>query len=285
MAGDHLQLAPILKGVYPKSERALFGSILHCLLQCSNSPTLSLGNVDTAPRSSGSDILYQLEENFRMNPQLCNFVEMIYQKKFQPFQPRRAIVNMGLNISEYLDTTPRPLSEVRQFLTGMSEVMRFEKSAVMRSPQADRMTKPKATTMFVMNLNSIFDHFTPSEVHVAKEAKMVAELVRHLSIAFVEETIFVVTPHRVQRSLITKELSESNLPLRARGNSSSGNASRIWVDTTERMQGLSPVTFAHSRLRSGHCDLSSFTHTCAIFTTRSRLPVQPASPQRRHLSG
>jgi superfamily I DNA and/or RNA helicase len=198
-----------------------------------------LGPVDTGSQSSASDILFQLEENFRMNPQLCNFVELIYQKKFQPFQPRRAIVNMGHNIAEYINTVPRPLSEVRQFLKGMSEIMRFEKSTIMKTPRADRITSPKSTTMFIMNLNSKFDPFTPAEVHVAKEAKLVAELVRDLSIAFVEETIFVVTPHRVQRSLVTKELNEYGLPLRTRGQSSSDHTSRIWVDTTERMQGLS----------------------------------------------
>ena len=234
VAGDHLQLAPILKGVYPKSERALFGSILHCLLQCSKLPSLGY---DTASVSSGSDMLYQLEENFRMNPQLCNFVELIYQKTFQPFQPRRAVANLGLNISKYLDTLPGPLSSIRQFLTGMSEVMRFTTSAILRAPQSHRGVRPKATTMFVLNLESRLDTFTPAEVHIAKEAKMVAELVRDLSVAFVDETIFVVTPHRVQRSLVTKELNKYGLPLRTRANSSSDFSSRIWVDTTERMQG------------------------------------------------
>lgn len=231
-----MQLAPILKGVYPKSEKALFGSILHCLLQSSALP--SPEHSDAVSQSSTSDILYQLEENFRMNPQLCNFVELIYQKKFQPFQPRRAIVNMGLSISEYLIKTPEPLTEVRQFLRAMSDVMRSGTSTVMKFPHADKNKRPRAATMFLMNLNSTFDAFTAAELHVGAEAKMVAELVRDLSIAFTEETIFVVTPHRVQRSLVTKGLRGYGLSLRTRDNSGLDGTSRIWVDTTERMQGL-----------------------------------------------
>jgi len=225
-----LQLAPILKGVYPKSEKALFGSILHCLLQSSalTSPVRS----DAASQSSSSDILYQLEENFRMNKQLCNFVELIYQKKFKPL--RSEIVDMGLSISEYLTRTPQPLSEVRQFLRGMSDVMQSGTSTVMKFPHDDKNKRREAKTMFLMNLKSTFDAFTAAELHIGAEAKLVAKLVRDLSTAFAEETIFVVTPHRVQRRLVTKELSNYGLSLRTRD----GSASRIWVDTTEKMQGL-----------------------------------------------
>ena len=100
VAGDHLQLAPILKGTYPKSDYALFGSILHCLLR-----DTSMLNPTEEPVSSPSEIFFQLEENFRMNPQLCNFVELIYQKRFQPMQSRREIANLGLCITEHLSTS------------------------------------------------------------------------------------------------------------------------------------------------------------------------------------
>src|SRR5208282_5029749 len=114
VAGDHLQLAPILKGTYPKSDYALFGSILHCLLR-----DTAMLNPSENSVSSPSEIFFQLEENFRMNPQLCNFVELIYQNRFQPMQTRREIVNLAHCITEHLSNSSSSL--VRGFLEGMAD--------------------------------------------------------------------------------------------------------------------------------------------------------------------
>jgi hypothetical protein len=230
VGGDHLQLAPILKGTYPKSDSALFGSILHCLLRES-----SILNINDTPTSSPSEIFFQLEENFRMNPQLCNFVELIYQKRFQPMQSRREIANLGNYITKHLSNSPSSL--VQGFLEGMASVMRFGKSHSMRPPSSELNSKTgTATTLFLMKLIPNLDHFSPSELHIRLESKIVAQLVLELAGAFTEGTIFVVTPHRVQRSLVSRELASFGLPLRSRDVDSTA---RIWVDTTERMQGIS----------------------------------------------
>lgn len=230
VGGDHLQLAPILKGTYPKSDYALFGSILHCLLRESN-----MLNINDSPTSSPSEIFFQLEENFRMNPQLCNFVESIYQKRFQPMRSRREISTLGHCIMEHLSNSSSSL--VRGFLEGMANVMRFGKSQSMRPPLSELNSKTGiATTLFLMRLIPNLDHFSPSELHIRLESKIVAQLVLELAGAFTEETIFVVTPHRVQRSLVSKELTSFGLSLRSREVDSKA---RIWVDTTERMQGSS----------------------------------------------
>jgi hypothetical protein len=237
VAGDHLQLAPILKGTYPKSHYCLFGSILHCLLRDSNllGPTMT-------PDSTPSEMFFQLEENFRMNPQLCNFVEIIYQKRFQPMQSRREIALLGECILSHLLSSPG--SRVSGFLQGMSEVMKVGRSEMMTPPiSAVHARGTNATTLFMMKLVPKLEHFSPAELHVRLEARVVGELVRELTGAFTEETIFVVTPHRVQRSLITKELTLYGLKLRTRDNESEENSSRIWVDTTERMQGLFVAPF------------------------------------------
>lgn len=235
VAGDHLQLAPILKGTYPKSDYALFGSILHCLLRDS-----TMLNVADTPTSSPSEIFFQLEENFRMNPQLCNFVEIIYQKRFQPMQSRREIANLGLCITEHLTTSSS--SSIRGFLEGMADVMRFGKSQSMRPPLSDLHSKTgTATTLFLMKLIPKLNYFSPSELHVRLESKIIAQLVRELAGAFTEETIFVVTPHRVQRSLVSKELTSFGLSVRS---PDVDPKARIWVDTTERMQGK----YVHSLL-------------------------------------
>lgn len=234
MAGDHLQLAPILKGTYPKSDYALFGSILHCLLRDSNVLSPSIATPDTA---TPSEIFFQLEENFRLNPQLCNFVELIYQKRFQPMQSRREIALLGECISGHLTTSPT--CSVSAFLQGMSEVMKAGVSEMMIPPISSVNSKRKvnATTLFIMKLDANVRHFSPAELHVRLEAKVVGELVRELAGAYTEETIFVVTPHRVQKALISKELTLHGLALRTKDRDSEEEP-RIWVDTTERMQGI-----------------------------------------------
>jgi AAA domain len=232
VAGDHLQLAPILKGTYPKSDYALFGSILHCLLRDSNllAPTAT-------PNSSAPQMFFQLEENFRMNPQLCNFVEIIYQKRFEPMRSRREIALLGEDISLHLSRSPA--CSVSGLLQGMSEVMKSGRSEMMSAPISVVHSKGgNATTLFMMKLVPNLGHFSPAELHVRLEAKVVGELVRELVGAFPDETIFVVTPHRVQRSLVSKELSLHGIALRNREDNDSEEKARVWVDTTERMQGI-----------------------------------------------
>jgi hypothetical protein len=181
-------------------------------------------------------MFFQLEENFRMNPQLCNFVEIIYQKRFEPMRSRREIALLGEDIHTQLSRSPA--CSVSGFLQGMSEVMKNGQSEIMSAPiSAVHSRGGNATTLFMMKLVPNLGHFSPAELHVRLEAKVVGELVRELAGAFPDETIFVVTPHRVQRSLVSKELSLHGMALRNRDDNGSEERARVWVDTTERMQG------------------------------------------------
>jgi len=185
---------------------------------------------DAPPSSPVSEIFYQLEENFRLNPHLCNFVELIYSKRFQPMQSRREIAKWGQQITQYLESSAPSMTNL--FMRGMAEVMQSAQSQVMRPPIS---RTGMASTLFLMKLVPRLDHFSPAESHLRLESLVVAHLVRDLAFAFMEETIFVVTPHRVQRSLVAKELASFGLSLRSREHPP---MSRIWVDTTERMQGM-----------------------------------------------
>ena len=215
--------------------------------------TLKEGLLD----ASQSEIFFQLEENFRMNPNLCNFVELIYQKKFQPSPIRRDIARMGFVMSEYLESAK---SEVHLFLKGVSEVMQFGKSETMNKPPSlENVKGPIPTSLFLVNLVPRLDQWAPLELHLKLEAKMVANLVSDLSIAFEEEKIFVVTPHRVQRSLITSELSCLGVEVKTAQN---GDSKRIWADTTERMQGeLSSIRVKLSIGSEADIVVCVFSHT------------------------
>lgn len=186
---------------------------------------------DISISSSQSDMFFQLEENFRMNSQLCNFVELIYQKRFQPMPVRRELLHMARDITDHLRGTSVPM--VGRPLKGMAEVMQFGKSEMMSIPPAG----PKSSGLFLMNLSTSLERFSPLETHLQMEAKVVGRLVLALSSIFKEESIFVVTPHRVQRSLVSKELGSFGLHLHGSKPTKTESA-RIWVDTTERLQGM-----------------------------------------------
>lgn len=173
-----------------------------------------------------------------MNPQLCNFVELIYQKRFYPMPTRQRVAVLGGCITEHLASGV--LSKVTHFLEEIASVMQFGTSKSMRPPNSGIDLKlSMATTLFLMNLVPKLDHFSPSELHLRLESKVVAQLVRELSDAFKKETIFVVTPHRIQRSFVTEELLQFGISPRGHISRSFLSTKRIWVDTTERMQGIS----------------------------------------------
>lgn len=149
---------------------------------------------------------------------------------------RRTITNWGQSISKYMMSGP--LSLVDGFLTAISEVMQFGTSASMTPPFEARTRRPHTpATLFLMNLIPKLDNFSPSELHVRLEAKITAQLVGELSKIFTEQAIFVVTPHRVQRTLVTIELASLGISVRTNDTIKLKVSSRIWVDTTERMQG------------------------------------------------
>lgn len=193
--------------------------------------THNLSQMTTTTRTS--QICVQLEENFRMNLQLCNFVELIYHKRFQPMHNRREIANLSARIKNHLVTTSPKL---RKFLMGVADVMQFGNSNLMKSPTSMdelEMGHPKATSLFLMKLINNTECFSPSELHTSLETQVVSDLVLEVSKAFTHETIFVVTPHRVQRSLVTKQLMSMGVGIQEKDTSSQ----RIWIDTPERLQG------------------------------------------------
>jgi AAA domain len=187
--------------------------------------------LEPASSWSSSDMCVQLEENFRMSVQLCKFVESIYRKRFQPMHTRREIAHLGACIREHLPNTPQ---KTWKFLRGMADVMELGDSNILQSPiDNDRQRGiSQATTLFLLKLVSKLGRFSPAEQHVCVEAQIVSNLVFELSKAFTSESIFVVTPHRVQRSLVTQQLKALNAKHGVKETSP-----RIWVDTTERLQG------------------------------------------------
>ncbi|KAI9096652.1 hypothetical protein DFS34DRAFT_149922 [Phlyctochytrium arcticum] len=209
VAGDHLQLAPVFHGIYPREpppgELPLFGSILDCLMQ-GRSPedVLQSKSLEKSQSLQGSQLSLKqdaqlgplttmLSENFRMLPALCEFTNTIYRSGGL-FEPQRQDVGISW----------KALPKSLQHIFGT------------RNPMITLQLEPTS-------VNGSID-MLPLEEHLRCEARVVSELVQELLQA-TDGRIFVITPHRIQRSMI-KAILPDDLDL-----------SRVRVDTVERMQG------------------------------------------------
>ena len=116
----------------------------------------------------------------------------------------------------------------------MCEVMEKRTTQVMRKPVVE--SSKALTNMFVLNLRVAAgaNNFLPIESHRQMESTVVSSLVQGLARTFPEDTISVVTPHRIQRSLVTTKLGNMDVSVK----SEETDIPNIWIDTTEKMQGF-----------------------------------------------
>lgn len=121
-------------------------------------------------------------------------------------------------------------------------------------PELD--TRAISLTLVTLNARYAEPEQVGYEMHIRGEALFAAGLVRLLQVAAPDETIFVATPHRVQRQAVKDALLTSVDDLTAAvealdigGGESDTKRKKVVVDTIERLQGKSPrlveLTRAH----------------------------------------
>ncbi|KND03425.1 uncharacterized protein SPPG_00910 [Spizellomyces punctatus DAOM BR117] len=195
IAGDHLQLAPVLKGTYPKEtgpgDPQLYGSILECLMRGDDGEAVVLRGRRVSPDVFGP-LTTMLRENFRMVKELCTFTNTIYRGG--QFEPQRSSLV--------------PARSLPHTLRGLFQSTNALLTVILR---------PRSHTPLDM---------LPFELHLQTEAKVVGWLVEALLENF-EGRVFVITPHRAQRSAVNEVLRKRQV----------NGGDRIRVDTVERMQG------------------------------------------------
>jgi len=195
LAGDHLQLPPIVVGVYPETEPGqpvLHRSIFEAISHRSGLP-------------SGTALIQQLTENFRMNDVLTSFAAgLLYGPAFRSFNAAVARQRLNLLPQRCLD------------------------------PFVEACLDPEFPLVFVV-LDGVW-----AARENPPEAELTAQLVAGLRStlrqadgnlfgddgAFFREGVFVVSPHRAQIRAIQRELRRQ----------------RRWqspplVDTVDKMQG------------------------------------------------
>jgi len=299
LAGDHEQLAPILGTSYPESEGTppLFGSILDTLMsgrrELRHAP---LGNradsTDEQTTDESDGTVVQLLENWRLNADLGEFVELIYLRRFKPMKPPTSHIARELRL--WLDGTESDdmvEEQARRFLVALANAMdtRPYQSTVLRPPRVLPVQVPKHEGSRSISLALIRTQFSvphlPYESHVRAEARLAAALVRLLQETFgVDETIFVATPHRIQRAAVRQALMSSGKTVAPDNEESEmddllvdrmagltvSRDGTLRVDTVERLQGAeaSFVIFLLS-----HTHTQSLSNHIGFLLTRRRLNV------------
>ncbi|KAJ6631560.1 AAA domain-containing protein [Mycena sp. CBHHK59/15] len=221
------------------------------------SPTLS----DYSGVSSSQGTVVQLTENFRLNPDLGEFVSTIYSRGFKPQkvqakQLATELKSIEQDIEQDLGVQPQVLRDVQKFLLALSDVMLRQPQTVLLSPPitVDRRSKadtldpltptPISLALIRLQTESIRPEGVGYEAHVRGEAALAAALITSIRRCSPGEDIFVATPHRIQRQAVkaaleltqlhdlTKKMGRIGLQVSHRH-----QPGKVTVDTVERLQG------------------------------------------------
>ncbi|EJD07959.1 uncharacterized protein FOMMEDRAFT_75334 [Fomitiporia mediterranea MF3/22] len=204
--------------------------------------------------------IVQLTENFRLNPDLGDFVSTIYRRSFKPQKSQNVKVAKQLEslVSSSVPSHDATLAQARDILVALSSAMRRRFQNVLTEPKLIRQhqqqqsvlaldMRPISLSLIRLSVTSSSPDQIGYETHVRAEANFAASLVRLLQEAAPDETIFVATPHRVQRQAVkdalqtrVDDLSEAFGALKLQDEAddrSTFERDNVTVDTIERLQG------------------------------------------------
>ncbi|KAJ8076718.1 hypothetical protein PM082_001141 [Marasmius tenuissimus] len=283
VAGDQEQLSPILTAQYPSLKSGpLFGSVLDRLVHFSrrlggwypsrSNKSVSSGSTESEEEGFSQGSVVQLEENFRLNPDLGEFIEIIYSKAFVPQKSQTRQLATALNRVRYdlicnFGLDEHVVEKAQLFLLALSCVLARHPQATLAQPLV-KTKKPVSVARLARadSDSSVGEHMPVSltlvrlkvgegtevsyEAHVKAEAMLAAALVLQLQRCLPGEDIFVATPHRVQRQAVWAALrsaksqgSEDALDTLLEGLSLEEateppkKKGKLIVDTVERLQG------------------------------------------------
>ncbi|KAI9025001.1 P-loop containing nucleoside triphosphate hydrolase protein [Phycomyces nitens] len=209
IAGDHMQLGPILQNEYPQmplSEPCLFGSIQECLMRTVDNEAISITNfrLQKGVSNDFGPSTIQLKDNWRMNQELNSFFQQIYGDDFTARYPSLRLRH------DWSKFTP----------IGHSQ----EIKAILDPNHALTMAR------LIFNTNS------SSAIEIETEAAVVAQIVNTHLMTRIEASrsqtpisktndsphVMVVTPYHRQRVAVQRAI---------------GDKDTVVVDTVEKMQG------------------------------------------------
>ncbi|KAF9529717.1 P-loop containing nucleoside triphosphate hydrolase protein [Crepidotus variabilis] len=272
VAGDSEQLAPILSAQYPLLKaHSLFGSVLDCLMfprarpLSARPPSPSFDESQGIVPTASPGTIVQLTENFRLNPDLSEFVSTIYSRKFKPQKAQAGELGAALSTVSHLRASdmglnPEVFGKVQKFLGALSGVMKDRKSTpqsgliapevqlpmTIASPRPGSPTSDLDPISLALIRLRTFPFNISYESHVQAEAAVAAALVASLRKCAPNDDIFVATPHRIQREAVKAALRVTTNPVEGLedtfgklrvGEQNKDSKEKVTVDTIERLQG------------------------------------------------
>ncbi|KDR81135.1 hypothetical protein GALMADRAFT_60592 [Galerina marginata CBS 339.88] len=249
LSGDTEQLPPIscVRNAVLQLHR-IHGSILDCFIP---------------PHGPKPPNVIQLTENFRLNPDLSDFISTIYpqplrSQKLQSRELASLLASLSVYNTANYPLEPLTLINAQYFLITLSRVITEENEQVqdLRSPEiklspATNSATSRWASLTLMKLNS---HSRQAkcctyEAQVELEVELAVSLVVLLKQCAPHYSIFVVTPHRFQRESVKR---------RIRSIASNISPSDIVIETVERLQG-SEADFVICLFSSLHPSSSHFS--------------------------
>lgn len=272
LAGDHLQLGTILAAQYPDTTPPLFGSILD-LVTDDDRAVSARGLSSTASSSSASSQrgpIVQITENFRLNPDLSDFVSTIYKRKMTAMKSETKHTGEALRNLRGLDDE----DDIALLLADLGDAMSAKSRIHSRIARPERPFRSadevadahhRSTSLALLRL-AVRDAADRSsyESHIRLEADVTARLIHHLGRVFPNASVFVACPHRVQRTAVKQALTQragspdvegltnalGRMHLQASPAANGRSPRDITIDTVERLQGqeadLVICCFAHT---------------------------------------
>ena len=222
VAGDHLQLPPIIKGVYPEHKQGdlkYYGSILECLIR-DRSKVKVLNPFDAVAILKSSDVdvsqafCCKLRENFRMNDRLAAFTQLTYGSDYISQNPQHRLPTTALPDTAQLlqHRTAEQQQLLRDLILGPACMSVLSLSTQELSLTREGMALKEAD--LVKDIFAVYDVVT---TYTTRQETM--------------KNIIIVTPHHIQRRAINRALHllsvQQNRP----------ELRDILVDTVEKVQG------------------------------------------------
>ncbi|KAF9198227.1 Tripartite DNA replication factor [Haplosporangium sp. Z 27] len=212
VAGDHLQLGPVISGEYPSTESAFdpTGSIMKNLMRKTNNTPVELQWVEGGATLNIGPCTSQLQDNFRMNDQLGFFMKSVYGPNYQVQTPHKALPYGGGFRGSSLPMQIRRILDPDR----SAVCVELQLSGDIKSPVISKMKNDTRAAAF---LEAVF---------VAGILECYLQMVGTDTVT----SIFVAVPHHIQRLAILDRIKMPELEQKY-------PSAVIKVDTVEKMQG------------------------------------------------
>ncbi|CAH1760618.1 8372_t:CDS:10, partial [Entrophospora sp. SA101] len=197
VAGDHMQLGPIIQNTYPvfpDDHPLVFESVQKCLMRKEDGSVFKVEDffLKKGQKHNFGPCTIQLQENWRMNDELNSFFQRIYGDKYLSVYPNLKLTYLDSSLPHITDP------KVRQVLS-LNPAITLVKLTLTK----DEEKKEKDTHPFTESM---------SRRLLKAEAQVVYEIVSaYFNVSRKQEkkypSLIVVTPHHRQRHAIQSRLS------------------------------------------------------------------------------